>query len=197
MSIIIGITGVIGSGKSTVSDMIRELGGFVIDIDKISINMLKRGTNEYRKVLDLFGDSILRDNSEINRKKLAGIVFNNKESLIALNNIMHPSILKKAMEIIYKNQDKKYIFLDIPLLFEVKEARKIVDKIIIVYCDENLMLNRLKENGVYAENIKKRLNNQIPIKQKLKYADYIIDNNGSIEKTAGKVKEIWEELFNE
>lgn len=185
MSKIIGITGSIASGKSTVSNMIKELGFTVIDADIVARQVVEPGEEAYEKIVETFGSEILFPNGMINRSKLGEIIFTNEERRKQLNAIVHPAVRKRM------NNDKeeavkqgeKAVFLDIPLLFESK-LTNMVDKVIVVYVDEKIQLERLmKRNDLSKEEALNRIQSQLSIEEKKKLADAFIDNRGTIEET--------------
>lgn len=185
---IIGLTGGIGTGKSTVAKLIRDRGFPVIDADLIAREVVNIGESAYIKIVETFGIHILNEDKSINRKKLGSIVFSNSEMLHTLNKIVHPEIYKKIKEDISKySKEHRVIFLDIPLLIEEMENLKksgiIFDQIWLVYADYKTQLERvMKRDNVDYENAKIRIEAQLPIDEKIKYADVIIDNTGTTEK---------------
>jgi dephospho-CoA kinase len=165
---IIGITGNFGSGKTTVANMLKKLGYSVIDADKIGHDILKKEVK--KQVLKVFGKDILKKN-QIDRKKLGKIVFNDKSKLKKLNKITHPIIIKKINKKIKSIKNKK-IAIDAAVLIEAKWY-KICDKVIVVKISRENQLKRAK-NKEYAKAI---IKSQLPQNKKLKYADFVIDNN--------------------
>ncbi len=185
MALTIGLTGGIASGKSTVAQMLRELGIPVIDADQVAREVVEIGKEAYIQIIETFGRDILQENGEINRAKLGQIVFHDEEKRKKLNAIVHPAIRKNmiAQKEAYINSGEKTIVLDIPLLFESGLTR-LVDKIIVVYVDEHIQLERLmKRNGFSKEEAMARINAQMPLIEKVAKADAVIDNNETIEKT--------------
>ena len=180
MSHIIGITGGIASGKSTVVKMIREAGYQVIDADKLVHDLQKKGGRLYQALLAHFGSSILDERGELNRSKLARIIFANSENL-ALSSQLQDSIIReelaKARDSLAKHE--QVFFMDIPLLIEGGYVEWF-DSIWLVYVDETTQLARLKKRNHYTdEEAHKRLDSQMSLAKKKAYADVIIDNNGS------------------
>ena len=192
MILIIGITGSIACGKSLVSNYLQEKGYTIIDADKIGHTALK--AEEVKKQLvNKFGKSILKDN-EVNRVVLGKLVFQNKENLKALNNIIHPQIRKDILEQIKAHKDKKLVFIDIPLLFEAK-FDDLVEKIIVVSLDEKIQLERLmNRNSLSKEEALQRIRSQIPVREKEKLGDYVVDNSFTQENTYKQVDRILEKL---
>lgn len=185
VSQVIGITGSIATGKSTVSTMIKELGFTVIDADIAARVVVEPGQKAYKKIVETFGEEILQPTGEIDRKKLGNIVFNNEEKRLQLNSIVHPAVRKwmnDQKEAAFQ-RGEQVVFLDIPLLYESKLTH-MTDKVIVVYVDEKTQLERLmKRNELSEEEAKARINSQMSIEEKRKLADAVIDNRGSLEET--------------
>ena len=179
---LIGITGSFGSGKSTVAKMLREKGAHVIDADTIAKRIFDKKKKEIRK---LFGTT--------NRKKIAEIAFSDKNKLKKLNSIIHPDIRKEINNIIKRNRGK-IIVIDAALLIESNILIKNLDAIIIVKCKKNEAIKRLLKKSFLKDDIKKRFASQLPERKKIKYADYVIDNSGSISQTKKQVDEIWKKI---
>lgn len=185
MTLTIGLTGGIASGKSTVAHMLKELGIPVIDADIIAREVVEIGEEAYVQIIETFGNDILQENGEIDRAKLGAIVFHDEEKRKQLNAIVHPAVRKKMMaqKEEYMNSGEQTVVLDIPLLLESKLTH-LVDKIMVVYVDESVQLERLmKRNGFSSEEAIARIRSQMPLAEKVAYADAVIDNNGTIEKT--------------
>lgn len=181
---IIGLTGSISTGKSTVSNYLKEKGYKVIDADEITHELMQKGNANYVKIVEHFGDSILDENFEIDRKKLSKIVFSDENELKMLNNLTQPNIfnkIKKTIEI----SDEKIIFLDIALLIEFIKDEKWdipLDEIWLVYVNRNIQLERLiKRNNFSKEEANSRINAQMNIDEKIGYADFIIHNDRDLE----------------
>ena len=195
---IIGITGSIGTGKSTVSNYLISKGYSVVDADKISKGAYNIGSNGYKAILEVFGEEILNSNGEVDRKKIKKIVFDNSNMLQRLNMAIHPIIIneiEKEIEILLESQN--VVFLDAPLLIET-ELHKKVDKIIVVACDKNEQINRIiKRDKITADMAISIINSQMSIDEKLKFADYIVYNNSTIENLYSQVDEIILEIKKE
>jgi dephospho-CoA kinase len=186
---IIGITGTFGSGKTTVSDMFRSYGFHVINLDRFYRTLIQPSTPLYRRIIKEFGNAIIKKNKNIDRKKLKKIVFNDSTKLKRLNSITHPYIIKKLKNALNESINKK-IIIDAPLLIEAKAAG-LVEKIIVVKSKKPKIMERLIKKGKYTKlEIEKITNSQMPIKKKIKYADFVIDNSGSLSKTKKQVQKI-------
>lgn len=192
MSQIIGLTGGIASGKSTVSNILKELSIPVIDADEEARLAVEKGEKAYNEIVAYFGEEVLMEDGAIDRSKLGSIIFPNPEKRAVLNSIVHPAVrermqLKKEH---YLSIGERIIVLDIPLLFESKLTH-MIDKVIVVYVDEQTQLDRLmSRNGYSIEEAKSRITSQLPLKDKRNWADYVIDNNGSIEETRKQLLDI-------
>jgi dephospho-CoA kinase len=187
--IVLGVSGSFGSGKTTVARILKSFGAEVIDADKIAHKFLKPGANTYRKIIRVFGKGVLKKDKTIQRRKLAEIVFGNKILLKKLNNIIHPEVIKEIKNLIRKTKARA-IVLDAPLLIEAGLG-KIVDKLIVVKICRNTQIRRLQNKASLSESdILKRIRCQIPLKEKVRLADFVIDNSGSIENTKKQVTEI-------
>ena len=193
---IIGITGSIGSGKTTVSNLFKKHGFYVINADEIAHKMIKKNSGAYKEIIKTFGNKILDENKNIERKELGDVVFNDEKKLKKLNSITHPIIINEIKNRIIKIQ-KKYenkagIVIDAPLLLETG-TRGLVDKIVIMKSGKNSILKRLGKKYT-KEKIEKILKAQIPLEEKLKHADFVIDNNGGLRHLEEQVKNIIEKL---
>ncbi|MGG3987559.1 dephospho-CoA kinase [Bacillus smithii] len=196
MAAIIGLTGGIASGKSTVSSLLKEKGFTVIDADVAARIVVQPREEAYKKIVETFGKDILLENGEINRPKLGDLVFRDEQKRLQLNAIVHPAVRKQML--LEKEQairnGKQTIFLDIPLLFE-SGLTWMVDKTIVVYVDENIQLQRLmKRNGLDKEAAEIRISAQMPLEEKASKADAVINNNGTITETKKQLEhiiEIW------
>lgn len=189
---IIGITGSIACGKSTISNYLKSKGYIVIDADKIGHEALD---DDYvkEKLILAFGNEILDDN-KINRQKLGELVFGNSSNLNVLNSIIHPEIRKKILQKIDKNNDKELIFIDVALLFEAK-FDDLVDKIIVVYVDKNTQLTRLmKRNSISEKEALSRIVSQMSPIEKAKLGDYTVNNNLDVINTYEQVDKVLSEL---
>ncbi|WP_102263826.1 dephospho-CoA kinase [Mesobacillus jeotgali] len=199
MSLVIGLTGGIASGKSTISAMFTNLGITVIDADIEARLAVEPGEKAYNDIVSHFGTGILEEDRTINRPKLGEIIFNNEEKRVLLNSIVHPAVRERMAQKREKAEaaGEKAVVLDIPLLFESK-LTGLVEKIIVIYVDEQTQLERLmKRNGFSEGEAYSRIKSQMPLKDKVSLADAVIDNSGSIELSRQQLMEIlnkWEIL---
>ncbi|ULT55922.1 dephospho-CoA kinase [Neobacillus drentensis] len=185
MSLVIGLTGGIASGKSTVSNMLKEMSITVIDADVEARLAVMKGEPAYQKILAEFGDDILLETGEIDRQKLGAIIFHQADQRQRLNEITHPEVRRRMLEQVEtaKRNNEEVVVLDIPLLFE-SNLTAMVEKTILVYVDCDIQLQRLVErNNLTHEDAQARINSQMPLSEKIKLADAVINNNGSIDET--------------
>ncbi len=191
--LILGITGSFGSGKTTVAKMFALHGARLMDADKIAHNVIKPGNIAYKRIIADFGKKILNKNKEINRSKLARIVFNNRKLLNRLNNIIHPQVIRVIKKQIQASKSK-IIVLDVPLLIEAG-LKRIVDKIIVVQITREKQIQRIKNRtSLNRQDILKRIRSQFSQNAKLRFADFIIDNSGTIGETKKQVNEICKKI---
>ena len=176
---IIGLTGGIATGKSTVSELLTAYGFKVVDADIASRKAVKKGSKGLDQIREKFGEEAIDDNGEMNRKYVGELVFNNPEQRIELNKIVHP-IVREIME-----EEKNHylnegynVIMDIPLLFE-NDLQDTVDEVWVVYTSESIQIERLMErNDLSQEDAKARVYSQISIDKKSRMADHVIDNLG-------------------
>lgn len=192
----IGITGGIATGKSTVSNYLKNLGFLVIDSDEISRNLLNIDGKSYFEVVSYFGNNILNEDKSINRKLLANIIFNNVEKRMVLNKIVHRDVLEQIKIIIDKNQINEIIFIDVPLLYEANYD-KFMDKVIVVSCDRSTQIDRLmNRNKIDRNYAEKMIDAQMTIEEKEAKADFVI-YNFDINQTYQQIDEIIKNLKGE
>ncbi|RLB04142.1 MAG: dephospho-CoA kinase [Deltaproteobacteria bacterium] len=193
----IGLTGGIATGKSTVAKMFEEKGATLINLDQIAHKAISPGKQAWKKIREIFGDSVLQPDKSINREKLAKIVFQNKEQLKKLEEIIHPEVIKmwqEKIETISREKPKTILISEIPLLFEKKLAYNF-DATVLVYAPPQIQISRIMErDGITREEAEKRLAAQLPIDEKVSLATYAIYNDGSLEKTRQQVEQLWDKL---
>lgn len=194
MATILGLTGGIATGKSTVSNMIKEIGIPVIDADLAARAVVDVGEEAYQNIVNHFGKEILTEDGTINRERLGSIVFHDEKQREVLNSIVHPAVRKRMLrerdELV--EEGHRAIVMDIPLLFE-SDLAHMVDKVIVVFTDEDIQLQRLMErNRLSEKEAKARISSQIPITEKISLADAVINNNGSINETKRQLMHILE-----
>jgi dephospho-CoA kinase len=197
--IIAGITGSIGTGKSTVAAMFAELGAYVIDADKLARQAVEPGKQAWKQIVQYFGEDILNGDQTVCRQRLADLVFNDPASLQKLNAIVHPEVLQEDNRLVEERRriDPRGVILkDIPLLLEGgrEAALALVDKIIVVYASPETQLNRLIARGMGREDALCRVRSQRPVSEKTDEADYVIDNDGALEDTRAQVRHVYDLL---
>lgn len=196
MTIVLGLTGGIASGKSTVAKMFIEKNIPIIDTDLISRSLLEKGTESYQEIIKFFSDEILLTNNQINRKKLGRIIFANSQKRKILNDIVHPRVWETVKREIakHKRQSTPIIVVDIPLLFETN-YHDIVDKTIVVFTEHKKQLQRLIERDIISkEYAMMKINAQMPLSTKVDMADYVINNSYSILSTKKDFLKILDDL---
>ncbi|KKB37618.1 dephospho-CoA kinase [Bacillus thermotolerans] len=185
MAVIIGLTGSIASGKSTVSRLLQELGYTIVDADVAARKVVEPGQPALQQIAEAFGEGILLPDGSLDRAKLGERIFNNEEERKKLNNIIHPAVrqfMKDEKEAAIE-AGKQTIIMDIPLLYESK-LTWMVGKVIVVYVDKDTQLQRLMaRNQLDEDAAKARIASQLPLAEKAAQADAVIDNNGTIEET--------------
>jgi len=192
--IIIGVTGSFGTGKSFVSSVFASLGAKVIDADRVAGSVFKKGSVLNREIAAAFGSKMIRPDGTIDRKRLAGMVFSDKLSLRRLNRLVHPGIIKKIKDIVRRSGRGKIIVIDAPLLFETK-LENFVDHIVVVKASLEKQVSRCgKKLCLKKADILKRVRSQMPLKKKIRRADFIVDNNGTKAAAEKQVMKIWGEI---
>jgi dephospho-CoA kinase len=190
---IIGITGGIGSGKSTVADLFRKRGFHVIDADGIARDVVKPGSELLLKITTHFGKDILNRDGSLNREKLASIVFQNEKEREYLEQILHPKIISQIIIQIEK-ADEKTVIIVVPLLIE-SGMDKLCDLVIVVIADVETRMTRIeKRNTVDRDEIISRINAQISDTERSENADIIIDNNSDMNELARQVDKVITQL---
>jgi len=202
---VIGLTGGIGSGKSTVAEFLAELGAVIIDADKVGHEAFKPDTEAWRQVVAAFGTGILKPNREIDRKRLGDIVFGNPEALARLNQIMHPPMyqLVKAQIEEYRRQGVKVVVLEVPLLIDVPLLMKAgepslldeVDEVWVTVAPEPTVVRRLKKKVWLSEpESLARIRSQLSSPERVKHADVVIDTDCRLGDLREEVREQWQRL---
>jgi len=191
---VIGLTGGIGSGKSTVAKYLAELGAVVIDSDKLGHDASKPDTPLYDDVVAEFGRDILAPNGEIDRKKLGQVVFNDRPKLDRLNNIMWPRMKEMVRRQIedYRRHGQRAVVVEVPLLIE-SGWTDLVEEVWVVVAAEATVVRRLKEQRKQREDeTRRRIHSQLSNEERVKRADVVIPNDGTPEEVKAKVREAWE-----
>ncbi len=194
--IVIGVTGNIGSGKSTVCQILAKLGATIIDADKLAHETYKLYSQTWKELINAFGKDIVKANGEIDRQELGQIVFADPNALAQLNQIVHPEARRLAQERIetYRHQGAKAIVVEATLLLEAGWTN-LVNKVWLVVAPDDMVTQRLTQHKEISQaQILARLKSQMPAEEKMKYADAVIYNDGSIPQLEAKVSELWHTL---
>lgn len=196
---IIGLTGTIGSGKSTVSARLAKLGALVLDADTISRKAVKKGADGLNKIAEVFGKEVIDANGELDRKALAGIVFSDESKRLILNGIIHPQVLKALKERTHGEKDlnpDRMIVWDVPLLIEVGWV-EYVDSVWLVTAPEQTRINRIMaRDGCTIKQAQSRICAQMSEEEKARFSNEIIDNGGSLEQLYQRVDALYSEYSN-
>ena len=196
---VLGLTGGIASGKTTVLKVFQELGALTFNADESVRQVTRPFSLPWIHILQHFGKSAILPDLQLNRKWLRHIAFRRKKILTTLENIIHPYVTAQAIEFIIENRyakPNKLIILDIPLLLEAR-LTKLVDKIVVVYAAIEHQIERLKKRDkIEPTDARRLIALQIPLDEKVKYADYIIDNTASIDQTKHYTSIVYEKTCN-
>jgi dephospho-CoA kinase len=196
---LVGLTGGIASGKSTVSAMLEKKGACIIDADRIGHEVIKKGREGYRELVREFGEGIVGSDGEIERPRLAATVFGDPEKVSRLNAITHPLITREIISRIEQCRNEKgeggIAVLDAALLLEAG-GRGLVDMLVVVAAPVALQVDRLrKDRGMAEEEASARISAQSSLEEKKKQADWVVENSGSIEDLEAGVEELWREIL--
>ena len=193
-STVIGLTGGIACGKTTIARVLRRLGAVIIDADREAKRVIKPRSSAWDKLVRIHGREILNPDGSINRRRLGNKVFGDKEALAQLNNIVHPETMRVIKEKVkdFKNEQRwPAVVLDAPLLFEAG-AETLVDVVWVVKVDSETQVNRLIDrDGMTQEQALKRIESQMPLEEKVARADAVIDNTGTRRETRERVMDLW------
>jgi dephospho-CoA kinase len=189
----LGLSGGIGSGKSTVAKILSDLGAVVIDADVIAKEVLLPGTSGFESAVNTFGSTILDNEGNIDRKILAKHVFENPNELAKLEAIVHPAVIARVATIRESLPKTAVVVYDTPLMFE-KQLQGQFDKVLMVVADSDLRRSRLVERGLDPADITARLANQATDEQRVTIADFVVENNGTYEQLQEQVAKVWQQL---
>ena len=195
--LIVGLTGGVASGKTAVSQILKEEGAYIINADQIARELVLPHKPAWSELIRAFGQEILQEDGSIQRKKLADKVFADPKQRKFLNQILHPRIKeemdRRAKEIGEKDPEA-IVVIDAPLIIELGDHRE-MDKLIVVTSTQPQQIERLKDrDGTNPEEALRIVSSQMPLKEKLKFADYVIRNEGSMEEMKKRAKEVYQEL---
>jgi|TARA_X000000368_G_scaffold332845_1_gene270040 dephospho-CoA kinase len=177
---IIGLTGGIGSGKSAVATLFKDIGVDLIDADDLARDSLNINSEGYKLFIDEFGDKYLDENKNINRELIRKLIFNDSDAKSKLENIIHP-IVRSGIETFIRNTKSNYCIIVVPLIFETNSS-KIYDRILVIDCDVDVQISRTSKRDNQAKSdIENIINKQATREQRLSIADDVIVNNGSLD----------------
>jgi dephospho-CoA kinase len=195
--LIVGLTGGVATGKTAVSQALREEGAYIIDADQIARELVQPHKPAWNEIVRAFGKEILQEDSSVHRKELADRVFTDPEQRKVLNQILHPrikeEIARRAREIVQKDPGA-IVVIDAPLLIELGMHHN-VDRLIVVTSTQTQQIERLKKrDGRSTEEALELLSSQMPVEEKAKLADFVLRNEGSLEEMKKRAKEVFKEL---
>jgi dephospho-CoA kinase len=194
----VGLTGGIASGKSIVCDIFSRLGARVLDADILAREAVKPGRPAWIHLRETFGPEFFHPDGSLDRRSLRRLVFRDPEKRRQLNEIVHPDVMRAVrewLEAMGRREPHAVFLVDIPLLVEVG-AVKGFDRVVLVFAKEEIQLARLmKRDGLSLEEAREALEAQMPLREKLAFADYVIDNNGNLEETQLQTEAVWWELL--
>jgi dephospho-CoA kinase len=195
--LLLGVTGGIASGKTVVAKMLEELGAPLIDFDVLARQVVEPGEPAFTQIVDYFGKEVLQEDGALDRKELSKIVFRDTEKRNRLEGFTHPPIYEAfviRIKAITKKDPEAIIQAVVPLLIE-KNLQPVFDKILVVYVPQEKQIERLVgRDGFSEEEAARMLKAQLPINEKLTYADFVVNNEGTMEETRKQVEEVWQEL---
>jgi dephospho-CoA kinase len=193
---VLGITGSIASGKTTVAQIFQALGAVVVSADLLAREVVRPGAKALRQIAAYFGQQVLREDGTLNRQLLGDIIFNDHQARLALNNITHPAIAELANKRLRKAEQggAPLVVYDAPLLFEAGADRQ-VDRVLVVKVDAEVQLARLMaRDGISRQKALARIDSQMSQMEKIARADFIVDNSGSPQETEEQVRSLMEHL---
>lgn len=191
---LIGLTGGIGSGKSTIARRLHELGATIIDADVVSREVVEPGQPALGAIVAHFGQNILNGDGTLNRSRLGDIVFNDKDALDTLNSIIHPAVRERSLQLFAQAEDKEVVVYDVPLLAETENTYSF-DHVIVASAPENIRVERLMEHrGMTESEARSRIESQATEETRLSLADTVIDTSGTLEDTYQQVGRFWSQI---
>jgi dephospho-CoA kinase len=195
MAYVVGLTGGIGSGKSTVLAMLSKRGAIVVDADAIVHELQRSGEPVFDEMVEAFGPEIIGPDGELDRPKVASIVFNDPEQLKRLQAITHPAVGKEVLRLLGEAGEHDVVVIDIPLMTETSRAERGLKDIIVVDVDPKTQVVRASARGGDPDDVRQRMAAQATREDRLKLADHVLNNEGTIEDLERQVDELWAELL--
>jgi dephospho-CoA kinase len=193
MKYVIGLTGNIGSGKSTVLAMLGQLGARIVDADDLVHEVMDRGTPVWQAIVDTFGDAVLDEGASIDRKKLGSVVFDDPQALKRLEAIVHPAVDESFLELV-RTAEEPIVAVEAVKLIQ-SSVRQVLNSVWLVTCPQEERLRRLVEDrGADPQDVQERLRAQMPEEEQARWADVVIDNGGTLKETWEQVKAEWERI---
>ena len=197
MAYVVGLTGGIGSGKSTALSMLAERGAVVIDADAIVHDLQRSGEPVFDAMVEEFGQQIVGPDGELDRPKVAQVAFSDEAKTKKLNEIVHPAVGKVVLERLAAASTDDIVVIDIPLLTENTRAERGLQKVIVVDVSPQTQLDRAVARGAKPEDVRARMAAQSSREERLKLADHVLDNEGDVASLEKQVAELWETLLRE
>lgn len=195
--VVIGVTGGVGTGKSTVAGMFRRLGAVVLDADALAHQAMEPKRPAWRRIVKAFGKTVLNEDETVDRRRLAAVVFRDERKRRALERIIHPQVLRairRELHRLRRSGNARAVVLDVPLLLEAG-AQGLVDALVVVTAPPGIQRGRLRATyGWRDEEITARMKAQWDLSAKAALADYVVDNAGGVGATRTQVKRIWSQL---
>jgi dephospho-CoA kinase len=191
---LVGLTGGIGSGKSTVAEMLAERGAVVIDADRLAREAVARGTAGFDAVVALFGPEVVDASGDLDRARIAEVVFADEDKRRALESIVHPEVARRTAETLKRHRDTTDVIVwDTPLLLEGSLGEG-CDMVVVVRADPQVRLRRLEERGMTADDARARMATQMPPAEQAALADLVLDNDGDRAALGEQVDALWRDL---
>jgi len=193
--LLVGLTGGFGSGKSTVAEILADLGLHVISADKLAREVCEPGKAAFREIVETFGNEVVAEDGTLNRKRLGDIVFADSALLQKLNSIVHPRVIAREQELLKEIEESDpdaIVVLDVPLLIEA-ERHHLVDFLVVVDAKTEQRFERLKRKfgDLDRAAVEARMNHQLPLDEKVKMADFVVDNSGTLEMTRMQTEKLF------
>ncbi|HVL82548.1 MAG TPA: dephospho-CoA kinase [Actinomycetota bacterium] len=194
---VVGLTGGIGTGKTTVARMLADRGAEVIDADVLAREVIARGTPGFDEVVEAFGASVVGADGSLDRRAIASLVFSDDEARARLNAIVHPKVYERiAARLAELSATDAIVVLDVPLLLESSSgSREAVAEVIVVVASEENALDRVVQRGLDRDDARARMRAQLPIEEKVRMADHVVSNDGGLPELEEQVDALWQQLL--